>query len=220
VLIVDDQVLFREGIASLLSTVPDLIVVGQAADGTEAVEKARDLRPDLVLMDVNMPRMTGLQATRIIRQELPETQVVILTVSDADDDLFEAIKAGAIGYLLKNTRAEALFERLRGVLRGEAALSPLLAARVLAEFAQHRENKEPIRPSEELTDREREVLQLVVDGANNRDIALALQIAESTVKRHLHNILEKLHLENRLQAASYALRKGLVEPPREPTRGS
>lgn len=214
VLIVDDQVLFREGLAGLLATQPDLTVVGEASDGEQAVAMAREQRPDLILMDIQMPRMNGLEATRLIQRELPEVRVVVLTVSDDDDDLFEAIKAGATGYLLKNMRAQALFDRLRGVFRGEAALSPVLAARVLEEFARQRQEA-PAQPAEDagLTERERAVLQLVINGASNREIAARLEIAESTVKRHLHNILEKLHLENRAQAAAYALRKGLIKPP-------
>jgi len=214
VLIVDDQVLFREGLASLLETQPDLTVVGEASDGEEAVAKARELRPDLILMDISMPRMGGLEATRLIRQETPAARIVMLTVSDADDDLFEAVKAGAIGYLLKNLRARILFDRLRGVFQGEVALSPVIAARVLDEFARNRQREvEPSAGSTELTDRERTVLQMVISGASNKEIAAALEIAESTVKRHMHNILEKLHLGNRVQAAAYAVRRGLVEAP-------
>ncbi|MCL4508578.1 MAG: response regulator transcription factor [Chloroflexi bacterium] len=214
VLVVDDQVLFREGIVNLLASQDDVTVIGEAGDGLDAIEKAYQLQPDLILMDVNMPRLGGLEATRRIKLELPEIKVVILTVSDADDDLFEAIKAGAIGYLLKNLKAQNLFDRLRGAMRGEAALTPLLAAKVLEEFARQRQRESQSKDSDEgLTDREREVLQLVIDGASNKDIANTLCIAESTVKRHLHNILEKLHLENRVQAAAYAVRKGLIEPP-------
>lgn len=220
VLIVDDQVLFREGLVSLLETQPDFTVVGEAGDGEEAVAKARELQPDLILMDINMPRMGGLEATRLIRRETPTARIVMLTVSDADDDLFEAIKAGAIGYLLKNLRARNLFDRLRGVFQGEVALSPVIAARVLDEFARNRQREvEPSAGSTELTDRERTVLQMVISGASNKEIAAALEIAESTVKRHMHNILEKLHLENRVQAAAYAVRRGLIEAPAPPRSG-
>ncbi len=214
VLLVDDQVLFREGIANLLTSQDDIQVIGDAADGLEAIEKARQFRPDLVLMDINMPHLDGLEATRRIKAEMPEVKIIILTVSDADDDLFEAIKAGAIGYLLKNLKAQSLFERLRGTMRGEAALSPLLATKVLEEFARQRHNEAHSKEEEDgLTEREREVLQQVISGASNKEIATTLYIAESTVKRHLHNILEKLHLENRVQAAAYAVRKGIIEAP-------
>lgn len=220
VLLVDDQVLFREAIANLISSREDMVVVGEAGDGAEAVEKARVLKPDIILMDIRMPRMDGLEATRRIKEEMPQANIVILTVSDDDDDLFEAIKSGAIGYLLKSLKAESLFERLKGVLHGEAALSPLLATRVLEEFARlkrRRGNGE--EDGSGLTDREKEVIQYVINGKSNKEIASALSIAESTVKRHLHNILEKLHLQNRAQAAAYAVRKGLVEeiPEKKPT---
>lgn len=212
-LLVDDQVLFREGVATLLGSRPDVEVIGEANDGIEALEKAKQLKPDLVLMDIKMPRCNGLEATRLIRREVPETKVVILTVSDYDEDLFEAIKAGAIGYLLKNLNAGELFERIRGVFEGEAALSAVLAARVLEEFARQGQ-KEGMKDEEGgLTEREREVLQLVMEGLSNRDIGQKLCITESTVKRHLHNILEKLHLDNRVQAAAYAVRKGLIRDP-------
>ena len=218
VMIVDDQVLFREGLSGLLGSQPDFTVVGEAGDGEEAVALARELSPDLVLMDIRMPKMTGLDATRIIRREVPEAKIVILTVSDDDDDLFEAIKAGAIGYLLKNLKARALFDRVRGAFRGEAALSPLLATRVMEEFARQRRREATSPESPGLTDRERTVLQLVIGGSSNKEIAARLDIAESTVKRHLHNILEKLHLENRVQAAAYAVRKGLIDGPQDETR--
>lgn len=218
VLIVDDQVLFREGLAGLIGAQADFEVVGEAGDGEEAVALAREVQPDLVLMDIRMPKMTGLEATRIIRGEAPSARIVILTVSDDDDDLFEAIKAGAIGYLLKNLKARLLFDRLRGAVRGEAALSPLLAARVMDEFARQRRSEKAVPEAPGLTDREKTVLQLVINGSSNKEIGAKLEIAESTVKRHLHNILEKLHLENRVQAAAYAVRKGLIDGPQEGTR--
>lgn len=217
VLLVDDQELFREGIANLLAAQPDFEVVGQAGDGEAGVQLARELKPDLILMDVNMPRLGGVAATQQIHETNPEIPIVMLTVSDADSDLFEAIKAGALGYLLKNSRAQTLFEMLRGVLRGEAALSPTIASRVLAEFAYRRGTI--LEPTPEgldaaLTDRELAVLQEIVTGRSNHEIAETLKIAESTVKRHLHNILTKLQLHSRAQAVAFALRTGLARSDR------
>lgn len=209
VILVDDQVLFREGIAQLLATQDDVRVVAEAGDGQQALDLALSYRPDLVLMDINMPRMDGLEATRRIKEALPETRIIMLTVSETDDDLFEAIKAGADGYLLKNLKASRLFAMIRGVLDGEAALTPYLATRLLQEFARlSRPGATPQRDG--ITEREKEVLQRVVEGCSNREIGLALSIAESTVKRHLHNILEKLQMQNRAQAAAYAVRTGLA----------
>jgi two-component system nitrate/nitrite response regulator NarL len=213
VMLVDDQVLFREGMVSLLETTPEKIqVVGEAENGLEATEKAKQLRPDLILMDIGMPRCDGLEATRQIKNQVPDVKIVMLTVSDHDSDLFEAIKAGAQGYLLKNLSAAQLFEMLDGVSRGEAPISRVTATRILEEFAQaSRENVGAgSSPSAQLTRREKEVLGLVVEGASNKDIADALIISESTVKNHLRNILEKLHVQNRVQAAVVAVREGLV----------
>ena len=219
ILLADDQDLFREGVAELLSSHEDMLVVGEASNGEEAVAKAQALRPDLVLMDVRMPVMDGLEAIRRIHALLPEVKVVMLTVSDAEDDLFEALKEGAVGYLLKNLKARYLFEYLRRVMQDEIALSPYLATRVLQEFTRQRRREEAMAGYQEgLTEREKEVLQLVVDGHSNKEIGLKLGIAESTVKRHLHNILAKLQMANRVQAAGYAVRTGLVEPPNRAAR--
>ncbi len=214
VILADDQVLFREGVAQLLAAQDDVRVVAEAGDGQQAVDLAMSYRPDLILMDINMPRMNGLEATRRIKEALPETRIIILTVSETDDDLFEAIKAGADGYLLKNLKASRLFEKLRGVLSGEAALTPYMATRVLQEFARLSRSGGAAQQGG-ITEREKEVLQLVVEGCSNREIGLSLSIAESTVKRHLHNILEKLQMQNRAQAAAYAVRTGLatLSPP-------
>jgi len=214
VLLVDDHALFRAGIASLLAFHQEIEVVGQAEDGREALESARKLKPDLVLMDLHMPGMNGIEATRQIRAELPEVKVVVLTVSDQDRDLFEAIKSGAHGYLLKNLEPEELIDYLMGISRGEAPISRLMATKLLNEFAaQASRSKEPppTEQSGELTPREREVLKMVASGATNRQIAVALTLTENTVKNHLRNILEKLHLENRVQAAAWALKTGLNE---------
>jgi DNA-binding NarL/FixJ family response regulator len=213
VLLVDDQVLFREAMVSLLATAPDPIqVVGEARDGIEAIEKAEQLQPNLILMDIGMPRCNGLEATRRIRELMPNAKIVMLTVSDHDRDLFEAIKSGAQGYLLKNMSADELFQMLDGVSRGEAPISRVTAARILDEFSQHhsQDKAEDVSAGPRLTHREKEVLGLVVEGATNRDIAKTLFISESTVKNHLRSILEKLHVQNRVQAAVVAVRKGLV----------
>ena len=215
VILVDDQLLFRRGVRALLEEEPGIEVVGEASDGREGVELARATRPDAVLMDVNMPVLNGIEATRIIKSERPETKIVALTVSDEDQDLFEAIKAGAQGYLLKDLRPEELFEMIRGVMRGETPISPAVAGKLLNEFRKRPWHEPSEAAGWDLTARELEVLQLVAEGLGNAEIAARLYIVEGTVKNHLHNILEKLHLENRVQAAAYAIREGLVEPPRK-----
>ena len=215
ILLVDDQLLFRKGLRALLADQEDMEVVGEAADGSQAVERVRAAKPDVVLMDIHMPVCNGIEATRLVKSEWPETKIIALTVSDEDEDLFEAIKSGASGYLLKDLRPEELFDLVRGVLRGETPISPAVAGKLLSEF-RRRPWKDPSETAGwDLTRRELEVLQLVTEGLSNAEIAARLFIVEGTVKNHLHNILEKLHLENRLQAATYAIREGLVQPPRK-----
>lgn len=211
VLLADDHPLFRDGLATLLRA-RGMEVVGEASNGLEAVEKARALKPDLILMDVNMPQMGGLEATRLIKTERPETKIVILTVSDDDENLFEAIKSGAQGYLLKSLQSQAFFELLNGVAQGEAPISRGLATKILGEFARHLQQDEvQAANKEDLTEREKEVLRLVAEGSTNRDIATQLNVTENTVKYHLKNILEKLHLRNRAQAVAYAMQTGLLK---------
>jgi DNA-binding NarL/FixJ family response regulator len=221
VLLADDHALFRAGIASLLKAW-GMDVVGQAADGIEAIELTRRLEPELVLMDVGMSPCNGLEATRVIKTELPAVKVIIITVSEDDQDLFEAIKSGAEGYLLKGMSEEELGSTLEKLSAGEPALSSGLAAKILDEFARlAREGaSKSAGPEDELTNREREVLRLVADGATNREIGLQLYISENTVSFHMKNILAKLHLKNRAQAAAFAIRAGLAddgEPDRAPT---
>ena len=212
ILIADDHALFRDSLRSLL-TARDLEVVGEARTGEEAVELARELTPDVVLMDLSMPGEGGLAATRRITNEMPATKVVVLTASAEDTHLFEAIKAGAKGYLLKDLEADRFFELIDGVARSEPALTPALARKVLEEFAKpkpsHRERYDP----DALTARETEILELMVDGVtSNRKLASSLGVSENTVKFHVRNILDKLHLNNRAQAVGYALRHHVVEP--------
>lgn len=208
VLLADDHVLFRRGLAGLLAGRDDIEVVGEAGDGQQVIDRARELMPDVILMDVRMPGIGGLEATRRIKEEMPYVRIVILTVSESEEDLFAAVKGGAQGYLLKNIDPDDLIACLQQVQRGEAPLAPPMAAKILHEFA-----APTPRPGPTLTARERQVLELVARGDANKEIARHLQISENTVKNHLRNILEKLHLQNRVQAVMYALREGIITPP-------
>lgn len=213
VLLADDHQLFREGLAGILNAQPDFTVAGEASDGLEAVVKSRQLQPDLVIMDISMPRMDGVEAARQIKQEQPEAIVVMLTVRDEDEKLFEAIKSGAQGYLLKTIRSRDLLAMLRAAARGEAALTPQLGGRMLEEF--RRLSKATPQTEEEipaLTPREQDVLALVAQGATDKEIAGELVISIHTAKSHMRNILAKLHLCHRYEAAQYALRQGIITP--------
>lgn len=217
-LLADDHSLFRSSLRSLLEA-RGVEVVGEASDGRQAVELAGELRPDLVLMDLSMPVLDGIEATRQLAAQMPELKVVILTASMEDEDLFEALRAGALGYLLKNLEADSFFELLDRALAGEPVLTPQLSRKVLQAFTKH----ETARPQQEdpdaLTDREREVLELMVDGVtSNRQLARRLDVSENTVKFHVRNILDKLHLHDRAQAVSHALRSGIVTPEEPPGR--
>jgi len=217
ILIADDHALFRDSLRSLLEA-HGLTVVGEARNGREAVEMVSRLKPphnpDIVLMDLSMPELDGLAATRLISADHPEVKVVVLTASDEDAKLFEAIKSGAQGYLLKNLESEEFFGLLDAISRGEPGLTPVLARKLLQEFAR------PAAPSKEshdpdaLTEREREVLELLVQGiTSNRKLARQLGVSENTVKFHVRNILDKLHLHNRAQVVSYAIRHKIVDSP-------
>ena len=212
VLIADDHALLRDGLRSLLE-IHGVEVVGEARTGTEAVELTGSLDPDVVLMDLSMPEMGGLDATRLISASRPAVKVVILTASEDDADLFEAIKSGAQGYLFKNVQADVLFSMLDAVGRGEPALTPGLARKLLGEFARAKAPQPRGHDPEALTEREHEVLGLLVQGiTSNRELAERLIVTENTVKYHLRNILDKLHLNNRAQVVAYAMRHGLVPP--------
>jgi DNA-binding NarL/FixJ family response regulator len=211
ILLADDHALFRDGVASLLEAW-DHQVVGQVADGDAAVEAAERLEPDLVLMDVAMPGGGGIAATRSLAKSRPSMAIVMLTASEDVDDLFAAIKAGARGYLLKNLEASELRGMLAAVERGEAAITPGIAARILAELARPEiPVQDPgTRDPDRLTDRERDVLRLVVAGMRNKEIAADLGVSENTVKFHLRNILDKLHAQSRSEVVARAVREGLV----------
>jgi len=215
ILLADDHVLFRKGLTALLGSRPDIQIVGEARDGLEAIDAAREFLPDVILMDVNMPRCDGLEATRRIKREMPHVKIVILTVSDDDQHLFEAIKSGAQGYLLKDLEPYQLYDLLESISRGEAPLSGVIAAKILKEFTNPSgATTQEAEVIDELTPRETQILQLVAKGKSNKDIADELVISENTVKIHIRNILEKLHLKNRIQAAVYAVSQGIInEPP-------
>lgn len=211
VLLVDDHALFREGLAGIIGSQPDMQVVGEANDGLEACVKAQELKPDLILMDVQMPGMDGLEAARQIKQTLPDAVIIMLTVRDDDEKLFGALKNGAQGYLLKEIRSPSMLEMLRGALRGEAALSPSLAGRVLSEF--RRLSKGGIQETEDdggLTEREHQVLVEAARGATDKEIAVTLNISLNTVKTHIRNILSKLHVRTRREATKAAHSKGIL----------
>jgi two-component system NarL family response regulator len=207
-MVVDDHALFREGIVGILSALPDIQVVGEASDGLEAIVMARNLQPDVILMDITMPGTDGIEATRQIKLELPETRIVILTVRDEDEQLFQAIKFGAQGYLLKTIRAQQLVSMLRAVQKGEVAISPTLAGRIMDEF-RRLAALTPRASGEErntalLTPREREVLALIARGPSDREIAQELTISLHTVKAHVRSVLQKMQVASRREAARLA----------------
>ena len=227
ILLADDHGLFVEGLHNLLRA-GGYEVVGAAYDGLEALQLARSLRPDLILMDIRMPNCDGLEATRLIKAELPEIQIVMLTTAAADADLFEALKSGASGYLLKNLKPNELFSYLAGLERGEAPLSRELSAALLREFTRQASALEGYRTvpaeltaqseaasdvppaGEELTARQRAVLEMIAEGLSYREVGAALHVSENTVKYHMGEILQRLHLKNRAQVVAYAVRTGLV----------
>jgi DNA-binding NarL/FixJ family response regulator len=213
VIIVDDHALFRRGLQMVLEVEDDIDVVGEAGDGTEALAKAEETVPDVVLMDVRMPKRSGLEATRAIKEILPNTKILMLTISDEEADLYDAIKSGASGYLLKEISIEEVANAVRAVNAGQSLISPSMASKLLNEFASmvKRSDERAGVPAPRLTERELQVLKLVARGHNNRDIAKELFISENTVKNHVRNILEKLHLHSRMEAVVYAVRERLLD---------
>jgi len=216
-MIVDDHALFRRGLEMVLDEEPDIDLVGQASDGTEAVEKAAESLPDVVLMDIRMPKITGIEACRATKEVAPSAKIVMLTISDEEEDLFEAIRAGASGYLLKDIPLDEVAEAVRSVHGGQSLINPSMAGKLLSEFAtlakRDTEEEERVQhvAAPKLTDREMEVLKLVARGMNNRDIAKELFISENTVKNHVRNILEKLQIHSRMEAVMIAVREKLIE---------
>ena len=213
--IADDHALVRAGFRALIDAEPGLEVAGEAADGAEAIELARTAKPDVVLMDIRMPKTTGIEAARAMKEVAPSAKIVMLTISDEEEDLFEAIRAGASGYLLKDLPLDEVAETVRAVHGGQSLINPSMAAKLLTEFATlaRRDAEERVEqvPAPKLTDREMQVLKLVARGMNNRDIAKELYISENTVKNHVRNILEKLQIHSRMEAVMVAVREKLID---------
>jgi two-component system NarL family response regulator len=213
VLIVDDHALFRRGLIQVLLGEEGIEVVGEGEDGEDAVRKAEELVPDVILMDVRMPRVSGIEATRRLAEVLPAARILMLTVSDEEDDLYEAIKAGAAGYLLKEISIEEVADAVRAVMQGQTLITPSMASKLIQEFnnlARRAEERYSF-PSPKLTDRELDTLKLVAQGLTNREIGEELSISENTVKNHVRNILEKLHLHSRMEAVMYAVKENLLD---------
>jgi len=214
VLVVDDHELFRQGVSTIIKLHPAIEVVGEAGDGQAAIDLYKMHRPDVVIMDIHMPIMSGLEATRSMREFDPVARILILTVSDTEDALFEAVKSGASGYVLKNASPQSVIDSLQRVYAGEPVIPGNLAVKIIHELSAPKIAKAPT--VDPLTEREIDVLRQLSTGSSNRDIAGALYISENTVRNHIRNILEKLHLNNRVQAAAYALRSGYILPEGEP----
>ena len=210
ILIVDDHDLFREGLTGVINRWNDFTVIGEASDGKEALERTRALLPDIVIMDISMPVLNGLEATKIINREFPSTRIVILTVSEEEENLFQAIKNGASGYINKNVTSDKFYGLLQDLARGEAALTSDMAKKIITEFKISSGRKGVALEIEPLSEREEQVLSLVVQGLTNVEIANKLFLSPNTIKKHIRNILQKLQLNNRIEAAVYAVREGLV----------
>ncbi|WP_240311531.1 response regulator [Nocardioides houyundeii] len=213
VILADDQELFRRGLTMLLSQEPDIEVVAEAGDGIAATDLATSMAPDVVLLDVRMPRRSGIEACRAIKEANPSAKVIMLTVSDEEADLYEAVKGGAAGYLLKDSSIEEVAQGIRVVADGQSLISPSMAVKLIDEFKQMSKPERSQVPGLRLTERELEVLRLVATGMNNREIAKQLFISENTVKNHVRNMLEKLQLHSRMEAVMYAVREKLLDLP-------
>jgi two-component system NarL family response regulator len=213
VLVVDDHALFRHGLISVLRTAVDLAVVGEARDGMEAVDLAAELQPDVVLMDVRMPSVNGIEASRRIRAAQPAVRILMLTESEDEEDLYGAVRAGATGYLLKEVAIDEIADAIRAVAAGQSLVSPSMTTKLLSEFNALSRRLEEEHDGRRLTDRELEVLRLIARGMSNKDIGAELVIAENTVRNHVRNILEKLQVRSRVEAAMYAVREKLVDAP-------
>ena len=205
ILLVDDHPLIRRGLSAVIAETEGMTVVGEAVDGLQAIKRARDVSPDVVLMDIFMPTMNGVEATAILLRNHPWMKVMMLTISDEEEDLYSAIKAGASGYLLKNVRPQELVDAISQVVQGGAIITPNLAPRLLDELLEERNDSSPASPTA-LTARERDVLELVSAGLRNREIAAKLFVSENTIKTHLRNIMDKYHFKNRAEAAAYIAR--------------
>ena len=212
-LVVDDQELFRRGLIMLLAQDADIEIVGEAADGVTGTDLATSTAPDVVLLDVRMPRRTGVEACRAIKEAVPSAKIIMLTVSDEEADLYETVKNGASGYLLKDSSIEEVAQAVRVVNEGQSLISPSMAVKLIDEFKQMSKPDKEQGPALRLTDRELEVLRLVARGLNNREVAKELFISENTVKNHVRNILEKLQLHSRMEAVMYAMREKLLDLP-------
>lgn len=202
VMLVDDHIFWRRGVQQIVDAEQDLKVVSEAADGEEAVRKALAAKPDVILMDVNMPRLSGVEATRALAPQLPDTRIVMLTIGDTDENLFDAIKAGAVGFLTKDISPDAVVKAIRDTMEGESTLSPFIAARMVR-YIQRGGAQDVAEPAADLTQREDEILRLIAEGARDREIADHLFISESTVKKHVQNVLRKLHARNRVEAVRH-----------------
>lgn len=213
VLIVDDHRVVREGLSAILQSKENIQVLGEAQDGQEAVEKARSLLPDVILMDVSMPKMTGVEATRIIKREFPHIGIIALTMYEEQQYIFDLVRGGATGYLLKDSDSDQIVKAIQSVYRGESLIHPSVASKILAEFSllAQKKGKKSGWVEHDLTEREITVLRLVADGKTNKEIANNLDLSEKTVKNHVRNIFHKLQVYDRTQAAILAIRKGLIE---------